>query len=59
MSGGQGGQGGSGQGQPETGAAFRGRAFATALETAGDADAAAQGALRLTPRRDSGLDIRI
>jgi flagellar hook-length control protein FliK len=59
MTGGQGGNAGAGQGQGEAGAAFRGRAFANALETAGDADAAAQGPLRLTRSRDTGLDIRI
>jgi Meckel syndrome type 1 protein len=59
-SGGQGGGAGAGQGQgqSEMGAAFRGRAFASALD-AGESDAVAQAALRLNRSRDTGVDIRI
>jgi flagellar hook-length control protein FliK len=43
-----------------SGRAFRGQAFRAALDTAGEAaDAAANGALRLTRRAASGLDLRI
>ncbi|MDB5474732.1 MAG: flagellar hook length determination-like protein, partial [Phenylobacterium sp.] len=60
MAGGQGGNTGPGQGQNDTGQAFRGRAFQTALDTAGDAaQSAADGALRLNSSRFAGVDIRI
>ncbi|PZQ65782.1 MAG: hypothetical protein DI570_00600 [Phenylobacterium zucineum] len=57
---GQGGQGRAWQEQNETGATFRGQAFRAALETAGDAaQAANQGALRLSRGVRTGLDVRI
>lgn len=58
---GHGGQGRAWQDQQnETGNTFRGQAFRAALETAGDAaDAANQGALRLSRGVRAGLDVRI
>ncbi|MEW5686308.1 MAG: flagellar hook-length control protein FliK, partial [Pseudomonadota bacterium] len=57
---GQGGQGRAWQDQNETGTTFRGQAFRAALETAGDAaNAANQGALRLSRGVRTGLDVRI
>lgn len=54
------GQGRAWQDQNEAGSAFRGQAFRAALETAGDADQAANpGALRLRRGVNSGLDLRI
>jgi flagellar hook-length control protein FliK len=53
-------QGQAWQGPDENnGGAFRGQAFRAALETAGDADAAAQGALKLRRGVNAGLDLRI
>jgi flagellar hook-length control protein FliK len=45
--------------QGDLGKSFRGEAFRAALETAGDADVAAQGALRLRRGVNAGLDVRI
>ncbi|MDB5443377.1 MAG: flagellar hook length determination-like protein, partial [Phenylobacterium sp.] len=64
MAGGQGGQTGAGQGQNDTqnnsGQAFRGRAFQSGLDVAGDAaQAAADVAARLNRSRSAGVDIRI
>lgn len=58
---GQGGQGRTWQDQQnDTASTFRGQAFRAALETAGDAaDAANQGALRLSRGVRAGLDVRI
>ena len=52
-------QGQAWQDQTDNGRAFRGQAFRAALETAGDADSAAQGALRLRRGVNAGLDLRI
>lgn len=52
-------QGQAWQDQAEAGHAFRGQAFRAALETAGDADIATQGALRLRRGVNAGLDLRI
>lgn len=52
-------QGQAWQDQTDNGRAFRGQAFRAALETAGDADSAAQGALRLRRGVNAGLDVRI
>lgn len=53
-------QGQAWQEEPQDGRAFQGRAFRQALDTAGDADAAAtQGALRLRRGVSAGLDLRI
>lgn len=63
MAGGQGGQTGAGQGQNDRndfGQAFRGRAFQSGLDVAGDAaQAAADVAARLNRSRSAGVDIRI
>jgi flagellar hook-length control protein FliK len=52
-------QGQAWQDQGEAGSAFRGQAFRAALETAGDADIATQGALRLRRGVNAGVDVRI
>ena len=52
-------QGQAWQDQTDNGRAFRGQAFRAALETAGDADSAAQGPLRLRRGVNAGLDLRI
>jgi flagellar hook-length control protein FliK len=52
------GQGG-GQGQPDAGSAFRGRAFAPGLQTAASADGVGQAAVGPGASRNSGVDIRI
>lgn len=52
-------QGQAWQDQSDNGRTFRGQAFRAALETAGDADSAAQGALRLRRGVNAGLDLRI
>lgn len=59
MAGGGNGQAGAGQSQTDGGQAFRGRAFAQAIETVGEAQAAADGGLRLRLASDRGVDIRI
>jgi len=52
-------QGQAWQDQGEAGSAFRGQAFRAALETAGDADIATHGALRLRRGVNAGVDVRI
>lgn len=52
-------QGQAWQDEAETGFGFRGQAFRAALETAGEADAAPTGALRLRRGVNAGVDVRI